>query len=84
MEVKMDVIEVANYYLNNKTTVRECAKHFGKSKSSIHNYLHLLLPKISPSLYKKVSVQAQLNFNKKHIRGGKATKEKYASLRVSA
>ena len=80
----MDIIEVANYSLINKTTIRECAKHFGKSKSTIHNYLHLVLPKISPSLYKKVSVQAQLNFNKKHIRGGESTKEKYANLRASA
>lgn len=76
----MDIIEVAKYYLDNHTTVRECAKHFGKSKSTIHNYLHLMLPKISPSLYKKVSVQAQLNFNEKHIRGGIATRAKYNSI----
>lgn len=76
----MDIIEVAKYYLENQTTVRECAKHFGKSKSTIHNYLHIMLPKLSPSLYKKVSVQAQLNFNEKHIRGGIATRAKYHSI----
>ena len=76
----MDIIEVAKYYLDNRTTVRECAKHFGKSKSTIHNYLHIMLPKLSPSLYKKVSVQAQLNFNEKHIRGGIATRAKYQTI----
>ena len=72
-------IEVANYYLAHKTTVRDCAKYFGKSKSSIHNYLHLYLPKTDPELKKKVSAQAQLNFSEKHIRGGNATRLKYAN-----
>ena len=73
-------IEVAKYYLEHKTTVRECAKIFGKSKSTIHNYLHVYLPRISPSLYEKVSAQAQLNFDEKHIRGGNATKQKYLNF----
>lgn len=77
----MDIIlEVANYYIQNKSTVRECAAIFGKSKSTIHNYLHLYLPKISPELYEKVSAQAQLNFNEKHIRGGLSTKQKFSLL----
>ncbi len=81
IEVFMDIVlEVAKYYIQNNSTVRECAKHFHKSKSTIHNYLHLLLPNKSPSLYEKVSAQAQLNFNEKHIRGGNATKLKYASI----
>ncbi len=71
------VLEVAEYYINNKSTVRECARYFGKGKSTIHNYLHILLPKKSPSLYKKVSALAQLNFKEKHIRGGLATKRKF-------
>lgn len=71
------VLAIANYYIEHKSTVRDCALIFGKSKSTIHNYLHISLPKISPSLYEKVSAQAQLNFNEKHIRGGNSTKLKY-------
>ena len=74
------ILDVANYYIENKSTVRECALIFGKSKSTIHNYLHLYLPKISPTLYEKVSAQAQLNFNEKHIRGGLSTKNKFNLL----
>ncbi len=70
-------LEVALYYLTHKSTVRECALIFQKSKSTIHNYLHKRLKKINPKLYKKVSVQAQLNFNKKHLKGGATTKLKH-------
>lgn len=68
---------VADYYIENNSTVRACAKHFGVSKSTIHNYLHKFLPEISPSKYEKVSAIAQLNFSEKHIRGGLATKSKF-------
>ena len=70
-------LEIALYYLTHHSTVRECAIVFGKSKSTVHNYLHHKLKVINPKLYKKVSVQAQLNFNEKHIRGGNATKLKH-------
>lgn len=68
---------VADYYLENKSTVRACAAHFGIGKSTIHNYLHKFLPKIDPVKYKKVSALAQLNFSQKHIRGGQSTKRKF-------
>jgi len=70
-------LEIAIYYLTHHSTVRECAVVFGKSKSTIHNYLHNNLKKLCPKLYKKVSVQAQLNFHEKHIRGGLVTKLKH-------
>ncbi len=70
-------LEVARYYLTHRSTVRECAIIFGKSKSTIHNFLHTKLKTLNPELYKKVSVLARLNFNEKHIRGGNATKLKH-------
>lgn len=76
------VLEIAKYYVQNNSTMRECAKYFHKSKSTIHNYLHNLLPKKSPILYEKVSAQAQLNFNEKHIRGGNATRLKYTNTNL--
>lgn len=71
------ILIVADYYLSHQTTVRECAKYFDLGKSTIHNYLHKLLPKIDADKYKKVSALAQLNFSEKHIRGGQATKKKF-------
>ena len=72
------VLLVADYYLKNQSTVRETARYFGVGKSTIHNYLHRLLPKIDTNLYKKVSALAQLNFSEKHIRGGMSTKRKFS------
>ena len=71
---------VADYYIQNKSTVRACAKHFGVSKSTIHNYLHKFLPEVSLEKYEKVSALAQLNFSEKHIRGGLATKLKFNTV----
>ena len=68
---------VADYYLDNKSTMRECGKHFGLGKSTIHNYLHKYLKKVDPSKYKKVSALSQLNFSQKHIRGGMSTRKKF-------
>lgn len=30
------VVEIANYIIENNTTVRQAAKHFGISKSTVH------------------------------------------------
>lgn len=77
MPSKNLIIQIANYYIDNKSTVRLCAKNFNLSKSTIHNYLTIHLPKIDQNLYKKVSAIAQLNFSQKHLRGGQSTKLKF-------
>lgn len=58
-------------------TVRKTAQKFGLSKSTVHNDMSKKLPKIDSVLYEKVSLVLKENFEEKHIRGGKATKEKY-------
>ena len=70
-------LEVAKYIIANKSTVRDTAKVFGCSKSTIHKDLTERLPKINQNLAH--SVKELLNFNKaeRHIRGGRATKMKY-------
>ena len=73
------ILLVADYYIENKSTMRECAKHFGVGKSTIHNYLHKNLAKIDFVKFEKVSAISQLNFSQKHIRGGMATKQKFSN-----
>lgn len=70
-------LEVAKYIIANKSTVRDTAKVFGCSKSTIHKDLTERLPKINANL--ALSVKELLNVNKaeRHIRGGRATKMKY-------
>ncbi len=72
-------IDLANYIINNKATVRDTAKKYGISKSTVHNDITLRLVKIDGELANKVQEVLIQNKNERHIRGGQATKEKYMS-----
>lgn len=69
--------EFANYIIKYNSTIRQCAKVFNVSKSTVHNYLKYKLPFIDKCLYEEVKKILQTNFEEKHIRGGFATKQKY-------
>jgi putative DeoR family transcriptional regulator (stage III sporulation protein D) len=71
------VIAAAKYVLDTKSTVRETAKVFGVSKSTIHKDITDRLPRINPSLAEEVKRVLAYNKAERHIRGGKATREKY-------
>lgn len=71
------VIEVANYIIKNKTTVRSAAKKFGISKSTVHKDVTERLQRTNPLLAQKVREVLNINKAERHIRGGLATKEKY-------
>ena len=72
-------VEVANFIINSNSTVRETAKKFGISKSTVHKDITERLDKIDADLRKKVKAVLDVNLNERHIRGGTATKEKYKS-----
>lgn len=68
---------VAKYILEKNTTVRQTAKTFGVSKSTIHKDVTERLKEINPSLAKEVKNVLDKNKSERHIRGGLATKLKY-------
>ncbi len=70
-------IEVANYIIEQNATVRQTAKKFGNSKSTVHKDVTERLEEIDPSLAKKARIVLDVNKSERHIRGGMATKEKY-------
>ena len=70
-------IVVAKYILEKNTTVRQTAKTFGVSKSTIHKDVTERLEEINPSLAKEVKMVLEKNKSERHIRGGMATKLKY-------
>jgi len=77
------VIDVARYTLKTGATIRETAKVFGVSKSTIHKDLSERLPKTDKLLSKKVKAILKRNFDERQIRGGKATREKYKKRLVA-
>ncbi|MBO5083008.1 MAG: sporulation transcriptional regulator SpoIIID [Lachnospiraceae bacterium] len=70
-------IEVANYIIEQNATVRQTAKKFGISKSTVHKDVTERLEEIDPSLAKRARIVLDVNKSERHIRGGMATKEKY-------
>ena len=74
------MLEIANYCLRNNATVRESAKRFGISKSTVHKNITERLPEINHELYEEVKKIPDTNKAERHLRGGEATKQKYAHL----
>lgn len=74
------VLEVANYIIDSKATIRKTAKVFGVSKSTIHKDMTERLPKINPTVAAEAKLILDLNKAERHIRGGKATKMKYKAI----
>ncbi len=70
-------IEIANYIIENKATVRQTAKQFGISKSTVHKDVTERLSHINPSLASEARKVLDINKSERHIRGGMATREKY-------
>ena len=72
-------VEVANYIIENNATVRQAAKQFGISKSTVHKDCAERLAQVNPNLANEVRKVLDVNKAERHIRGGLATKEKYLS-----
>ena len=70
-------VAIANYIIDHNATVRQTAKKFGISKSTVHKDMVDRLQHINPSLASQVRVVLDINKSERHIRGGMATKEKY-------
>lgn len=70
-------VEVGRYIVENHATVRQTAKYYGISKSTVHKDVTERLSRINPSLAQEARVILDINKSERHIRGGQATKEKY-------
>ncbi len=69
---------LAKYIIENSCTVRQAAKAFCISKSTVHTDVTGRLSKINPDLHGKVRAVLDINKEERHLRGGRATKEKYS------
>ena len=70
-------VEIAYYIIEHKATVRQTAKIFGVSKSTVHKDVTDRLLKINPALAGEARKVQNVNKQERHIRGGFATREKY-------
>ena len=70
-------VAIANYIIDHNASVRQTAKSFGISKSTVHKDCTERLISINPALAAQTRVVLDLNKSERHIRGGMATREKY-------
>lgn len=71
----------AQVVLDTKMTIREVAKLFKISKSTVHKDLNERLLDIDSEKYNQVKEIFQEHIDVRHIRGGESTKKKYLKLR---
>ena len=78
--IRKRVIEEANYMLKTEDTIRNIAKIFNVSKSTVHKDLHERLLTLDEELFVKVDNILKYHTALRHIRGGESTKKKYKKL----
>jgi len=72
------IIAEGRYICETGATVRRTAQVFGMSKSCVHKDVSVRLEKLDGDLYRKVKIILERHFAEKHLRGGEATRAKYA------
>lgn len=70
-------VQLAQYIIENRATVRSAAAKFGISKSTVHKDIQDRLPAFNRPLYLQVREVLDENTAQRHIRGGIATQKKY-------
>ncbi len=69
--------QLAEYIIDNDSTVRAAAKQFGVSKSTVHKDITQRLEKLDGTLWAEAKAVLERNKAERHIRGGIATRIKY-------
>ena len=80
--VEERAIELGEFILQNKATVRAAARKFHISKSTVHKDISQKLPHINHHLYEQVRRILDINKAERHIRGGLATRAKYRNTAI--
>lgn len=74
---------LAVYIIETKSTVRQTAKKFNISKSTVHKDVAERLEKVNPYLANEARKVLEHNKEERHIRGGMATKLKYETKKIN-
>ncbi|MGN0242554.1 MAG: sporulation transcriptional regulator SpoIIID [Lachnospiraceae bacterium] len=75
--IEKRAVLLAKYIIEQNATVRQAAKQYGVSKSTVHKDVAERLKEIDPLLAQETRAVLDINKSERHIRGGLATREKY-------
>ncbi len=79
--IEKRVLELAQYIIDTKDTVRGAAAKFSVSKSTVHKDVTERLENLNRPMFLLVKEILLLHKDERHLRGGEATKEKYKKLK---
>ena len=82
ISIEERAVELAQYIIDSKDTVRGTAKKYGISKSTVPKDLRQRIEKINHALFLEVREVLDENKAERHIRGGLATKKKYEKMKM--
>ena len=80
--IEKRVLLAAQYIAETGATVRQTARKFGVSKSTVHKDMETRLPRLSDALAREVAAVFARNKAERHLRGGEATRRRYAQNRA--
>ncbi len=78
--IRKRAVKVAQHILQTTDTVRQTAEIFGISKSTVHKDVAERLPRINLEMAEQVKDILDKNKAERHLRGGEATRKKYAQV----
>lgn len=79
-EVERRAIKLGEYIVETGATVRQAARVFCVSKSTVHKDVTVRLAELNTGLCREVKAVLEGNKAERHLRGGQATKQKYRLL----
>jgi len=77
------VLDETFYIINTEATIRDIAKIYNVSKSTVHKDLNERLYNLDNDLYQKVANILKYHIDIRHLRGGESTRQKYLKLNNS-
>ncbi len=83
-DIRERTIEIARYIVAHECTVRDAAKCFGVSKSTVHKDVSERLLLLDRKLFECARKVLDVNLSERHLRGGEATRHKFLEKKVDA
>lgn len=81
-EIISRVEEISDYILETKKTIRETAKKYKISKSTVHKDIKERLKEIDLKKYSQIEIILKNHIETRHILGGQSTKLKYEQIKL--
>ena len=76
--------KLGEYVVTHRATVRQTARVFAISKSTVHKDITIHLKEVNQALYLDVKEVLEANKQERHIRGGEATRQKYLNSKLKS